>query len=169
MLLLAAPKAGAQLAPPDDFFNRGAQLYISNNIPAAKGAVAAGLQMYPDDEKLKKLEELLKQQQQSQGSQSQPSPDNSQPQKSDQQKNQPPQKNPPARPKPDQSKQNQADQPPAEPKKPADEKAETPADKGKMTPEEARQLLDTEKGNEQILKFTPPAKPKNPNRPVKDW
>jgi hypothetical protein len=24
---------GAQLAPADDFFNSGAQLYISNNIP----------------------------------------------------------------------------------------------------------------------------------------
>ena len=58
--------ADAQLAPADDFFNSGAQLYISNNIPAALERVELGLKTYPDDEKLKKLEQLLKQQQKQQ-------------------------------------------------------------------------------------------------------
>ena len=66
LLLCVAPKAGAQLAPADDFFNSGAQLYISNNIPAALERVEMGLKTYPDDAKLKKLEELLKQKQQQQ-------------------------------------------------------------------------------------------------------
>ena len=35
VLLIAAQKLCAQLAPADDFFNSGAQLYISNNVPAA--------------------------------------------------------------------------------------------------------------------------------------
>ncbi len=34
--LLAGPTAKAQLAPAADYFNSGAQLYISNNIPAAR-------------------------------------------------------------------------------------------------------------------------------------
>ena len=64
LLLLVWQKASAQLAPAGDFFNGGAQLYISNNIPAALERVEMGLKTYPDDEKLKKLEQLLKQQQQ---------------------------------------------------------------------------------------------------------
>src|ERR1039457_7734017 len=69
LLLLAWQNAGAQLAPADDFFNSGAQLYISNNIPSALEQVENGLKTYPNDVKLKKLEELLKQQQQSQSQQ----------------------------------------------------------------------------------------------------
>src|ERR1035438_2731650 len=66
LLLLAWQKVGAQLAPADDFFNSGAQFYISNNIPVALQRVEDGLKTYPNDEKLKKLEQLLKQQQQQQ-------------------------------------------------------------------------------------------------------
>src|ERR1017187_9754629 len=84
LLLLAWQNAGAQLAPADDFFNSGAQLYISNNIPSALEQVENGLKTYPNDEKLKKLEELLKQQQQSQSQQNQQN--QSQQQKQDQQK-----------------------------------------------------------------------------------
>src|SRR5580692_10058443 len=61
-LLLALRAAQAQTA--NDFFNGGAQSYISNNIPKALESVDAGLKQYPDDVKLKKLYELLKQQQQ---------------------------------------------------------------------------------------------------------
>src|SRR5258708_24604260 len=70
-LFFAAQKVCAQLAPADDFFNSGAQLYISNNVPAALEKTENGLKFYPDDAKLKKLEELLKQQQQSQSQQNQ--------------------------------------------------------------------------------------------------
>ena len=86
LLLLAWQKAGAQLAPADDFFNGGAQLYISNNIPAALERVESGLKTYPDDVKLKKLEQLLKQQQQQ--NQQQQNQQNQQ-QKQDRQKSQP--------------------------------------------------------------------------------
>ena len=64
LLLCAAQKVCAQLAPADDFFHSGAQFYISNNVAQAKAAVDMGLKLYPDDEKMKKLDELLKQQQQ---------------------------------------------------------------------------------------------------------
>ena len=35
LLFLMWQRAGAQLAPADDFFHSGAQFYISNNVPAA--------------------------------------------------------------------------------------------------------------------------------------
>src|SRR5271154_6294703 len=90
LLVFAAQKICAQLAPADDFFNGGAQLYISNNIPAALKKTEDGLQLYPNDEKLQKLEKLLKQQQQSQNSQSQ---QNQQQQQSQSQQNSNSQKN----------------------------------------------------------------------------
>ena len=37
LLLLSWQTACAQIAPADDFFNSGAQCYISNNIAAAQG------------------------------------------------------------------------------------------------------------------------------------
>ena len=36
LLFVAWQKAGAQLAPADDFFHSGARYYISNSIPQAK-------------------------------------------------------------------------------------------------------------------------------------
>ena len=71
LLLFAWQAACAQSA--DDFFHSGAQFYISNNIAQARESVTNGLKFYPGDTKLKKLDELLKQQSQqpSQSSQSQ--------------------------------------------------------------------------------------------------
>ena len=66
LLLLAWQPVRAQLAPADDFFNSGAQFYISNSLPQAKEIVEMGRKLYPQDEKLKRLEELLKQQSQQQ-------------------------------------------------------------------------------------------------------
>jgi Ca-activated chloride channel family protein len=175
LLLFAAHKTCAQLAPADDFFNGGAQFYISNNIPAAKERVEKGLKFYPDDEKLKKLEELLKQQQQSQNSQSQ------QPQQNQSQKNQQQPQNSQGQQKSNQSDQkNDEQQKQPEPQKSSAEKkgAENPERKngegqpvapGQMTPEEAKKLLDAQKGDEQVLQLKPQGKPENNNRPVKDW
>jgi Ca-activated chloride channel family protein len=38
-----------------------------------------------------------------------------------------------------------------------------------MTPQEAKQLLDAQKGDEQFLSLKPKEKPENQNQPVKDW
>lgn len=193
LLLFATQKACAQFAPADDFFNGGAQLYISNNIPAALEKTESGLKIYPDDEKLKKLEALLKQQQQ-QNQQQQQQQNQSQPQKSQQnsngQKNQPQQNQQPqnsqAQPKPEEPKSDQSGQKNDEqqkqsvPQKSSDEKknGEKPENKnvegqpvapGQMTPEEARRLLDSQKDNEQFLSLKPQGKPEDNHRPVKDW
>jgi hypothetical protein len=38
-----------------------------------------------------------------------------------------------------------------------------------MTPEQAQQLLDAQKGEDQWLPSKPNPKPTDPKRPVKDW
>jgi Ca-activated chloride channel family protein len=158
-LFFAAQKICAQPATADDFFNSGAQFYISNNIPAALEKTEGGLKFYPDDVKLKKLEELLKQKQQQQNQQNQKQQSQSQQdsngQKNQQQKNQNGQKQPEQQ-KPDgEKKENQ--------------NGENQTASGQMTPEEAKRLLDAQKGDEQVLQLKPQGKPENPNQPVKDW
>jgi len=194
-LLIATQRLCAQLAPAEDFFNSGAQLYISNNVPQAKEQVEMGLKLYPDDEKLKKLEELLKQQQQQQSQQNQQQSQQNQQQQNqkdqqskDQQKSQQQksdsQKNEQQKESQDQQKQDEqkqaeqkksdeekkAEQQKAEAEKKDDQKGEgQPQAAGQMTPEEAKRLLDAQKGNEQFLQLKPQDKPRDPRRPVKDW
>jgi hypothetical protein len=174
LLVFAAQKVCAQLAPADDFFNSGAQAYISNNVPQAKEVVEMGLKLYPDDEKLQKLEKLLKQQQQqSQSQQNSKSQQNQQQSKSqnpqDQKKSGDQKQNPDDQKKDEQQKQ--ADQKKSDDGKNQDDKesGENPIAPGQMTPEEAKHLLDSQKGDEQVLQLKPQGKPQNPNKPVKDW
>jgi Ca-activated chloride channel family protein len=178
LLVFAAQKVCAQLAPADDFFNGGAQAYISNNIPAALERVETGLKIYPDDVKLKKLEELLKQQQQSQNSQSQ---QNQQQQQSQSQQNSKSQQN--QQQNQQQSQQNSQDQKKSDEQKQSEQQksseqksndkenqnGENQPVAGQMTPEEAKRLLDAQKGNEQVLQLKPQGKPENRNRTAKDW
>ena len=194
VLLIAAPKLCAQLAPAEDFFNSGAQLYISNNIPAALERVEMGLKTYPDDEKLKKLEQLLKQQQQQQNQQQnqqnqhqQSQQDQKQQDKKDQQQKQDQKQQQYQQKNSEQQKQDQqkqSDQKKDEEKKQQEQKKDAgdkPKDEkqdqqqgqavkpGEMTPEEAKRLLDAQKGNEQLLQLKPENKPRDSQRPVKDW
>ena len=184
LLLLAWRNAGAQFAPADDFFNSGAQFYISNNIPQALESTEAGLKQYPNDEKLKKLEALLKQQQQQQSQQNQQQ--QNQQQKPQQQNQQSSSKNSQDQQKQDEQKQKQAEQQKAEQQKQQEQQQAAaqkkegdkqnqqnaegqPVKPGQMTPEEAKRLLDAQKGDEQVLQWKPQGKPEDQNRPVKDW
>ena len=191
LLLWSWQPARAQLMSADDFFHRGAQSYITNNIPKAQEAVDMGLKFHPEDEKLKKLDALLKQQsqqqqqqQQQQQNQSQQQKDKqqSQSQKSDSQKDQSSSKDSPDQKKQDEQKQKEAEQKKADQEKqqeaqkssadkPKDEQQgeEQPATPGQMTPEEAKRLLDAQKGNEQLLQMKPENKPRDRQRPAKDW
>ncbi len=159
-LLLAWRTTRAQTA--DEFFNGGAQFYVSNNIPAALERTENGLKLYPDDVKLKKLAELLKQQQQqqSQSRQSEQSKENqqSQQQQQNQQKEQEQQ----------QSQSSAAQQK----EKPEDKQQEEPPAAqaaNQMTPQQARQLLDAQKDDERVLQFAPEGKPQDRSRQLKDW
>jgi Ca-activated chloride channel family protein len=178
LLVFAAQKVCAQLAPADDFFNGGAQFYISNNIPAALERTESGLKFYPDDVKLKKLEELLKQQQQQQSQQNQQkqqsqSQQNSNSQQNQQQNQQQSQQNSQGQKKDEQQKQAEQQKSSAEKKddqKPDNQNAEgQPVQPGQMTPEEAKRLLDAQKGDEQVLQFQPQGKPQDFRHAVKDW
>ena len=187
LLLLSWQQAGAQLAPADDFFNSGAQFYISNNIPQAKSITEMGLKLYPDDEKLKKLEQLLNQQQQQQNqqqnqqqqqdqSQSSNSQNNQQQQNQKQQQDQQ-QKNQSEQQKNEQQKSEEQKQREQEQKNAANAKPDNsdqntngqPAGATQMTPDEAKHLLDSQKDNEKILPVPANGKPRNPLRTVKDW
>jgi len=40
---------------------------------------------------------------------------------------------------------------------------------GQMTPQQAKQLLDAQKGDEMIIPIRPQVKPRDPSKPLKDW
>jgi Ca-activated chloride channel family protein len=184
-LLLVWQAARGQSA--GDYFNSGAHAYISNNIPQALESVETGLKQYPDDVKLKKLYELLKQQnqQQSQNSQSQKNQNQqSQQNQSQQQQSQKNQQNQQQSQQNSQqqkqNKQNQSGQKNAGPQNPqrqqaAGEKQENQTSQnqsvsvGQMTPEEAKRLLDAQKGDEQFLQLKPSTPPQNRQPPIEDW
>jgi Ca-activated chloride channel family protein len=154
--LLALPAARAQLKTADDYFNGGAQSYISNSVPKALEIVTNGRALYPDDIKLKKLEDLLKQQQQQQQQQNQ----KNQQQQNQQQQNQSQQS------KDQQQQQQQQNQSGNQQKQ---EQGSGQQQQAEMTPAEAERLLDSQKGEESALVFKPAARPEDQNRKFKDW
>jgi len=166
--LLAAGSAAALQHAADDYFNTGAQFYISNNIPQAKQFVTNGLSRYPQDEKLLKLKKLLDQQQQQQQKDQQQSQQN-QPQ---QQQSQADQKKADEQKQQEQPKQQQQQPSDADKKDQQDKQEQADQEKpvpGQMSKQEANRLLDSQKDNEQLLQFKPKDKPRDSNRPVKDW
>jgi Ca-activated chloride channel family protein len=71
-----------------------------------------------------------------------------------------------------QQEQQQAKQSPEQPKDKGDEKEQEAAAAhaaGQMTPQQAQQLLDAQKGDEQMLPPQPTGKPVDRSRPIKDW
>jgi hypothetical protein len=170
LLWLALPAARAQTA--DDFFHGGAMFYLSNNIPKAKEEVASGLKLFPDDLKLKKLEELLNQQQQSQSDQQQQQQQQKDQEKQDaEQKRQQDQNQEQQQQQPDKSSQPKDQQQQDQQQADGKDQGGQPAGAGPhaMTPQEARQLLDAQKGEEQFLQFRPAEKVERRQRPLKDW
>ena len=172
LFALALQKVCAQSA--DDFFHTGAQAYLTNNTTTAKEQVDKGLKLFPNDIKLKKLDELLKQQQQQnqqqqqkqqQQQQQKQSQQNQSQSKQDQQKQQ--------QQKQEEQKKQQEQQKQQQEKRDQEKQGEKPQPKeqqppGQMTPEEAKQLLDAQKDNEKLL---PSSQNKQHDRehPLKDW
>ena len=174
-----------------DYFHRGAQFYIWGKKQDAKNEVITGLKLFPQDAQLnglagllKKEEEQQQQQQQQQNQQQQQdqskqdqnqqqqqSQENQQKNDSSQQNQQQQQQQAQQKPKPDQQKQQQqAAQQAEESKNEGDKKDQEEAyAAGKMTPEQAKQLLDSQKGDEMMLPIKPEGKPTDRQRPIKDW
>ena len=182
----------------EDYFHGGAQSYVWGKDREAKTQIITGLRRYPDDPLLKGMAGLLDkkeqqqqqqqqqgqnqqkqdqqkqqdQQQQQQQAQQEQKKDSAQQQQPDQQKTQEEQQQ--AAKKSEQQKQDeqQAQQQTGQPKDKSDEKAQEAAASqaaGQMTPEQAQQLLDTQKGEEQMLPIKPTGKPADRTRPIKDW
>jgi Ca-activated chloride channel family protein len=119
--------------------------------------------------KQKQQEQQQKQQQQAQQNQKQ---DSSQQQQPDQQKKQEEQQQAAKQSEQQKQDQQQAQQQTGQPKDKSDEKEQEAAAAqalGQMTPEQAKQLLDAQKGEEQILPPKAIGKPADRTRPIRDW
>jgi Ca-activated chloride channel homolog len=119
-----------------------------------------------------KQQDQQQQQQQQQQAQQKQQQDSSQQQKADQQKRQEEQQQAAKQAEEQKQDQQQAQQSAAQPKDKSDEKDQQAAAAqaaGQMTPEQAQQLLDAQKGDEQILPIKPTGKPEDRSRPIRDW
>ena len=181
LLLLAAPlPTQAQVQPPDYFFLTGATNYLRTNIDAAKRFVSNGLSFYPADPKLTNLWALLNRNQQQQQQQEQQDKKNdeqkSQEQKSEQEKSEEQKQQ---QEKKDEQAKNQ-EQKKEEQQQAQDNRGKEPDKSGEaaqaarvvqMTPQQAQQLLDTQKSEERPMIFQP--ENLRTNRPrervFKDW
>ena len=181
-----------------DYFHRGAQFYIWGKKQEAKNEVITGLKLFPEDAPLNGLAGLLKkeEEQKQQPQQQQQNQQQSQDQQKEQSKQDQNQQQQQSQEKNDSSQQNQQNQsqkqdqqqkskPSPDEQNQQQEAAAQQADKskddseqkdqgeayaaGKMTPEQARQLLDSQKGEEMMLPVKPEGKPTERRRPVRDW
>jgi Ca-activated chloride channel homolog len=112
------------------------------------------------------------QQQQSQQNQSGQKQDSSQQQQQAQQKKQEEQKQAAKQAQEEKDKKQQAQQAAEQQKDKGDEKEQEAAAAqaaGQMTQQQAQQLLDAQKGEEQMLPIQPKSKPQDRTRAVKDW
>jgi len=66
-------------------------------------------------------------------------------------------------------KKEQQQRPEEQKERQSNEQQSASAAPGQMTPEQARQLLDAQKGEEKILQFRPEEKPADDSRPIRDW
>jgi len=130
ILGLVAASALADSSESDsNYFHPAASLYIQGDSTAASNLVVKGLSVYPDDGKLKRLLELLKQQQEQEQQQRDQQNQNDQQQNQDQENQQEQQ--------PQDQEQEQQQQPPK------------PQSAEEMTEDEAKQLLDAMRQEEQ--------------------
>ena len=187
---------GAQTA--EDYFHGGAQSYVWEKDREAQAQIFNGLRRYPNDPLLNRMAALLKKeeekkqqqqqdQQKNQDQQKQPQQKqqdkqqqagqdqqqkSSDQQKSEQQKKEDEQKQAGNESKEQKQDQQQAQQSAEQSKDKGDAKEQEAAAAqaaGQMTPQQAEQLLDAQKGDEQMLPVQPTGKPVDRNRLIKDW
>ena len=118
------------------FFHPAASSYIQGDSTTASNLVVKGLSLYPDDGKLKRLKELLEQQQQQ--DQDQQNQNNQQQNQDQQQQDQE-----------NQDQENEQEQPPPEQNQEQEQPPPEPQNADQMTPDEAKQLLDAMRQEEQ--------------------
>jgi outer membrane biosynthesis protein TonB len=169
----------------DDYFHNGAMFYLSNNIPGALNVVTNGLEQYPGDEKLKKLEALLKQQQQQQQNQDQQDQQQDQNEQKDQQQQSQDQKDKDEQSEQDQQQQQSKQQEQSQKEQESQQNAGKSGEPDKqdtqgqpagasnqqqeMTPEQALRVLDSTKGDEKVLPLQAQQPPPQSSQKFKDW
>ncbi len=156
---LAATTAFAEPADIDGmYFHPAASMYIQGEMAGASNLVVKGLTLYPDDGKLKRLKELLDQQQEQEQNQDQQNQDQQQNQDDQEQQdqNQEQQQQDPE----DQNEEPQANEPQQESEPPSAEK---------MSEDEAEQLLDAMRQEEQNKRMQLHPVHGRPVKVDKDW
>lgn len=150
--------AGTALAQDIDatYFHPAASMYIHGDSAGASNLVANGLSLFPDNGKLKRLKDLLDQQQEQQQNQDQQQQDDQQQDQQDQQDQ-----------RQDQEQQNQQqepqDQTQEQPQQPEPPSAE------QMSEDEAEQLLDAMRQEEQNKRLQLHPVMGAPVKVDKDW
>ncbi|MCF7817225.1 MAG: hypothetical protein K9M54_05025 [Kiritimatiellales bacterium] len=144
------------------FFHPAASRFIQGDSTTASNLVAKGLALYPDDGKLKRLKELLdKQQEQKQNQDNQ----NQDQQKNDQQQNQDQDKQDQKQNDQDKNKQDQQQQD----QKNQQEQQPEPQSAEQMNADEAKQLMDAMKQEEQNKRLQLHPVMGAPVKVEKDW
>ena len=147
VMLLFFSSASAETAI--ELFNPAAREYIVGNTGMASNLVTQALMRYPDDEKLKKLKELIEQQQQEQEQQDQQQNQDQQQEQQDQQQQKQDQQQQQEQEQQEQEQQGEQQQQPEEQEPQQAQPSEAPPQQaGEMSEEEAQQLLDAMKLNE---------------------
>jgi len=177
-LIFAALCAGASAQTARQLFNPAAREYIHGNSPAASNLVEQARIKFPDDEKLHKLKKLIeeqqKQQQQNPNQKNQDQQNQDQDQPNEDQQNKEQKKSDPS----DSSgKSDPSDEQDPSEKTPEQNAAQNehppesaPAQQaGKMSQEEAQQLLDAMKQNEKDQRTDLRPYLGQPVRVDKDW
>lgn len=153
------------------YFHPAAHLYIQGDTAAASNLVARGLSVHPNDGKLKRLKDLLEEQEQEGGNN----------QQQDQQDSQNQQQENPDAPEgsPEEEKEEDAPQQPEQPDEPSPEQPQEqdsdPAEEAEpeqaeqMTEDEARQLLDAMRQEEKNKRLQLHPVMGAPVKVEKDW
>ena len=176
ILICIALYATAFAETSTQLFNPAAKEYIYGNTPVASNLVTQALSKFPDDEKLQKLKKLIdEQQQQKKNQQKQKNQDQqkqdqqNQDQKKNQDKQKDQQQNQQDQKKQQKDQQKQSDQNKEQPKPDQQQQPAQPKQAGEMSPEEAQQLLDAMKQNEQDQRANLTPFLGGPVRVEKDW
>ena len=140
----------------DVFFHSGAQIYIAGNVEKAVGTRREGLRRFPEDERIEELLRKIKERQQDQQQSQQQ--DQQQSQQQGEQQNES-----------EQDRQNDENPGELESERESEDQAEPQPEEGRLTPEEARRLLDAMRDREEEAQERHKVKVSGPEYKGKVW
>ena len=132
----------------DVFFHSGAQIYIAGNVEKAVGTLREGLRRFPEDERIEELLRKIEERQQ----------DQQQSQQQGEQQNES-----------EQDRQNDENPGESESEGESEDQAEPQPEEGRLTPEEARRLLDAMRDREEEAQERHKVKVSGPEYKGKVW